>query len=153
VSPRLPLALALLGSFASLAGAFFFQYVMAILPCHLCILQRWPHAILVILAAFALIWPKRLLIAVGALIATVSIGLAIYHSGVERKLWAGPSDCTGGQDLSGLSGQDLLSTDFTVGVVQCDQISYSILGLSFANYNVLLSFGLIVLWLLAWRRA
>ncbi|SFC54857.1 disulfide bond formation protein B [Tropicimonas isoalkanivorans] len=153
MSPRLPLALALAGSVASLAGAFFFQYVMAILPCHLCILQRWPHAILVVLAALALIWPKRLVIAAGALVATVSIGLAIYHSGVERKLWAGPTDCTGGQDLSGLSGQDLLSTDFTVGVVQCDEISYSILGLSFANYNVLLSLGLIVLWLLAWRRA
>ena len=82
-----------------------------------------------------------------------SAGLAVYHSGVERKLWAGPSDCTGGQDLSGLDGADLLSTDFTVGIVRCDEISFSILGLSFANMNVVLSLGLLVVWLLAARRA
>lgn len=144
---------ALAGSVASLAGAFFFQHVVAILPCHLCILQRWPHAIMVGLAVLALLWPTRLAIGLGALVAAVSAGLAVYHSGVERKLWAGPSDCTGGQDLSGLDGTDLLSTDFTVGIVRCDEISFSILGLSFANMNVVLSLGLLVVWLLAARRA
>lgn len=144
---------ALAGSVASLAGAFFFQHVVAILPCHLCILQRWPHAIMVGLAVLALLWPTRLAIGLGALVAAVSAALAVYHSGVERKLWAGPSDCTGGQDLSGLDGADLLSTDFTVGIVRCDEISFSILGLSFANMNVVLSLGLLVVWLLAARRA
>ncbi|WP_068114813.1 disulfide bond formation protein B [Tropicimonas marinistellae] len=145
------LLVALAGSVLSLAGAFFFQYVMAILPCHLCILQRWPHAVMVAVAAVALFLPKTVFMLAGALAAVVSTALAIYHSGVERKLWAGPSDCTGGQDLSGLTGADLLSTDITIGVVQCDEISYSILGLSFANYNILLSLGLVVIWGLAAR--
>ncbi|MFD0981238.1 disulfide bond formation protein B [Tropicimonas aquimaris] len=143
------LLLALAGSVGSLVGAFFFQHVMAILPCHLCILQRWPHVVMAALAALTLVWPHRLLMQLGGLVATVSLGLAVYHSGVERKLWAGPSDCTGGQDLSGLAGSDLLSTDFSVGIVRCDEISYSILGLSFANMNVMLSLGLIAVWLLA----
>ena len=143
------LFLALAGSLASLAGAFFFQHVMAILPCHLCILQRWPHVVMAGLAVLALAWPNRLAMRLGALVAAASAGLAVYHSGVERKLWAGPSDCTGGQDLTGLTGSDLLSTDFAVGIIRCDEISYSILGLSFANLNVLLSLVLLAVWTLA----
>jgi disulfide bond formation protein DsbB len=147
------LLLALAGSALSLVSAFFFQHVMAILPCHLCILQRWPHAALTALAAIGLALPGRLIPLVGAATALLSAGIAVYHSGVERKLWAGPVNCTGGQDLSGLSGADLLSTEFAGAVVQCDQISYTILGLSFANWNVLLSLGLFLIWALAARKS
>ncbi len=144
---------ALILSLASLAGAFFFQYAMAILPCHLCLLQRYPHAILIVLAIIALIWRNRGVPVIGALISVYSIGLAIYHSGVERHFWAGPSDCTGGQNLAGLSGSDLLSTNISVGVIQCDKISYEILHLSFANWNILISVFLLLMWINAARRS
>ncbi|RYH09719.1 disulfide bond formation protein B [Tropicimonas sp. IMCC6043] len=144
--------LALAGSALSLAGAFFFQHVMGILPCELCILQRYPHAAMLAIGLLALMVPTRWLPRLGAATALVSLTLAVYHSGVERKLWSGPADCTGGQDLSGLSGADLLSTDFTIGTIMCDQISFSILGLSFANMNVILSLALLGIWIAAARR-
>lgn len=146
------LLLAFLGSTLTLAGAFFFQYVVGILPCQLCFLQRWPHLVMALLALIALVVPGRIVPVLGALTALVSIGFGVYHSGVERKFWAGPANCTGGQNLSGLSGSDLLSTDFAVATVMCDEISFEILGLTFANLNVLGSLVFLAIWIGAIRQ-
>ncbi len=147
------LLLVLAGCVLSLGGAFFYQYVLAILPCHLCLLQRYPFAVMGVLALLALVIPGKFLPQMGALAALVNVGLGIYHSGVERKFWAGPSSCTGGQDLTKLSGSDLLSTDFGVATVMCDEINYSIMGLTFANVNVVLSLVLFALWARAVRKS
>ncbi len=146
-------ALATAGSILTLAGAYFFQHVVGILPCHLCLLQRYPHWIMAALGLLILLSGRLRLAWLGAPLALYSIGLAIYHSGVERKLWAGPSDCTGGQNLSGMSGSDLISMDIGAPVVMCDEINFSVLGLTFANMNVALSLALLVIWVMAARRA
>lgn len=138
---------------ASLAGAFFFQYVVGILPCHLCLLQRYPPAIMAGLALLSLAPFGRRLPLAGAAVALWSIGLAVYHSGVERKFWAGPDDCTGGQNLSGLSGADLLSTDIASPIIRCDEISFHVLGVTFANANVIVSLVLLALWIAAARKS
>ncbi len=144
------IALAAMGSFLALAGAFFSEIHLGVEPCHLCILQRYPHWAMLGLGLLAMLVAWRFIPALCVLIALWSTGFAIYHSGVERKLWTGPSDCTGGAgNLSGLSGADLLSTNFESNLVMCDEISFSILGLSFANMNVLLSAVLVVLWAMA----
>ncbi len=49
----------LLGSVLLLAGAFGFQYLGGVAPCHLCLLQRWPHAVAIVLGLLVLAWPKR----------------------------------------------------------------------------------------------
>ena len=99
-------------------GALIAQYGLGILPCHLCLLQRYPHWLMTALGLVILMTGRIRLAWAGALTALASVGLGIYHSGVERQFWAGPVDCTGGQDLSGLSGADLLSTDISVGIVR-----------------------------------
>ncbi|NDR58128.1 disulfide bond formation protein B [Aliiruegeria sabulilitoris] len=153
MNAKILVALATVASAGSVAGAYFFQHVVGILPCHLCLLQRYPHWILAALGVVILLSGRFRLAWLGVPIALYSFGLAIYHSGVERKLWAGPSDCTGGHDLSGMSGSDLISMDFGAPVVMCDEISFSVLGLSFANINVALSAVLIGIWIMAARRA
>lgn len=133
-------------SAATLAGAFFIQYGMGILPCELCLLARWPHGILIALALIALVLPGRLVPLGASATALVGAGISLYHSGVERKLWAGPAACTGGQNLTGLSGADLLDFTTAATIVRCDEVGMSILGLSLANINLLLYLGLALLW-------
>lgn len=145
--------LAMACSILALIGAFTAQHVFGIAPCHLCIQQRYPHAAMIVIGLLAMAVSWRVLPALGALVALWGVGFSIYHSGVERKLWDGPSDCTGGAgNLSGLSGADLLSTDFVSNLVMCDEISFSFLGLTFANMNVLLSAFLVIVWAMAAMR-
>ncbi len=135
-----------------LAGAFAFQVLGGLAPCHLCLLQRWPHAAAVLIGVLALLLPGRLLPGLGMLAALSTSGLGAYHAGVEQKLWPGPNACTGG-DISGLSAQDLTSQLLAnTNVVQCDQIAWALAGVSMAGWNAILSAGLAVIWLLAARR-
>jgi len=72
----------------------------------------------------------------------------------ERAWWPGPQSCAGGgAGLSGLSGDALLSTEAAPALVMCDEVVWSLAGLSMASWNGLLSLGLAVLWLVAARRA
>lgn len=141
------------GSALLMLGALGFQHLGGLAPCKMCYWQRYPHLVAIAIGALALMFPRRSLAWAGAAAAAVTAAIGVYHTGVERKWWAGPTSCTGGGDsLSGLSGSDLLSLDGPVGIVMCDEVAWSLLGLSMASWNAILSAVLVVLWLRAARR-
>lgn len=138
------------GSAALLLGAFFFQW-LGYAPCKLCLWQRWPHgaAIALGLAAAFLAW--RWLLVAGAAAAALSGAIGIYHTGVERGWWQGPTTCTSGGDLSG-SAEDLLNQIMDAPLIRCDEVAWAFAGLSMATWNAILSFALAAIWLAAARR-
>ena len=140
---------------ATLAGAWFFQLVLDIRPCPLCLEQRYAYYLAVPLAfvvAFAAIRgaPRPLLLAgftVLLLAALANAWLGGYHAGVELKFWPGPADCSGPVVDLGSAGTLLQRLD-TVKVIRCDEVQWRFLGLSLAGYNVLISLlmALLALW-------
>jgi len=145
--------LAAFGSFALLAGAFVFQS-LGYAPCKLCLWQRWPHGAAIALGgAVLLLGPLFFLGLLGALSALTTAGIGIYHTGVERGYWEGPSSCSGSGDaLSGLSGADLLSTEAPNTIVMCDEVAWAFAGLSMASWNALFSLILVGIWIAALRK-
>ena len=142
------------GSAALLLGALAFQYVGGLAPCHLCILQRWPHLAAAVagVAVLAFGWRKALS-AVGLLAALAATAFAIFHVGVEWQWWEGPMACTGGMgDIATLSTAELMTRLSEAKVVRCDQPSFVFLGLSMAGWNAVCSAALSVLWALSLRR-
>ncbi len=131
---------------ATLAGAWYFQLVLDIRPCPLCLEQRYAYYLALpvgALTALAAIWgaPRPLLyagLAVLALAALGNAGLGAYHAGVEWGFWPGPTECTGPIGNLG-SASDLLSRLDSVKVIRCDEVQWRFLGLSLAGYNVLIS--------------
>src|ERR1700704_5084606 len=101
------IAVAAIGVVAIL-GAYFFQYVLKLAPCPLCLEQRYAYYFAIPLAMMILlatrVGAKRKVVIAGlAAIAVMMLwnaGLGVYHSGVEWHLWAGPQDCSG--ELSNL---------------------------------------------------
>ena len=145
------LATATTGHAALLGGAFLFQ-LAGYAPCAMCLWQRWPHAAAIVLGILALStgMPRPMAwLAAAAAATTAAIGA--FHAGVEQGWWDGPSSCTGGGDLGGLTGADLLSTAVTDTVVMCDEIVWSLAGLSMAGWNAVLSVGLACIWIAAAR--
>jgi disulfide bond formation protein DsbB len=131
-------------SFATIAGAWVYQAI-GYLPCDLCYEQRYPYYVGVPLAAVAVglavrasRWAAVAFVAI-ALVFAANIALAVYHSGVEMKLWQGPTACTGAA-LSG--GGDLLAEIEKVKVVRCDDVGLRVFGLTLANWNVFISVAL-----------
>ncbi|MFD3189599.1 disulfide bond formation protein B [Sedimentitalea sp. HM32M-2] len=138
------------GSLALLAGAFGFQHIGGLAPCEMCLWQRWPHAAAVLIGLIALVLPGRLLPLAGACAALATASIGVYHTGVERGWWQGPTTCTSGP-VGGLSAEDLMAQIMAAPLVRCDEVPWELFGLSMASWNALASLGLALLWLLAAR--
>ena len=138
---------------ATILGAYFFQYVMGLAPCPLCLEQRIayyasiPLAVVVAIAASR--GAPRGVVAAGLAIIALAMlfnsGLALFHAGIEWKWWPGPQECSGQPADLSLSG-DLLGdlSKGRISVVRCDEAAWrDPLGLlSLAGYNVLISLAL-----------
>ncbi len=132
---------------ATLLGAWFFQYVLDIRPCPLCLEQRYAYYLIIPLAALiafarwrgAISHPVAIAgLGIIALAALANAGLGVYHAGVEWSWWPGPTDCSGAPNFGSGSLLDRLNT---VRVVRCDEVQWRFLGLSLAGYNALISLG------------
>ena len=71
-------------------------------------------------------------------VALISFGLAGYHAGVEWQLWEGPAGCTASL-AAGASAADLVDQLLATPVVRCDDVPWSLFGLSMAGWNMLFS--------------
>jgi disulfide bond formation protein DsbB len=140
---------------ATMAGFFFFQYVLGYPPCPLCLEQRIAYYVAVPLAAMILLGlsvnssRKVLMLALFAIAAAMlyNAGLGVYHSGVEWHWWPGPQDCSGATPNFS-SGGGLLEQMNKTRVIRCDEAAWRFLGLSLAGYNVIVSLlvAVIALW-------
>jgi disulfide bond formation protein DsbB len=137
---------------ATLAGAWFFQLVLGLDPCPLCLDQRIPYYIAVPLGIVIGIAARnadmkqiaRLGLFVLGAVLLVGAGYGVYHSGVEWGFWEGPASCAGGRP-SGPVGNVLSSLKATTRVVPCTEAAWRFLGLSLAGYNVLIAGALAAL--------
>lgn len=149
--------LLLLGSGGLLLGALFFQYVIDLAPCPLCLWQRYPHVAVVVLGAGAMAagpgnLRRALLVLMGlALLATAGIGL--FHAGVEQKWWQGLAICEGGGVEQPLSADDLTRNLTARPAARCDQIVWSLFGLTMAGWNAIVSAAMACFALVAATRA
>ena len=132
-------------SMACLGFALIGQYGFNLHPCELCIYQRIPFGIVIALGLIGLALPRTAMaqtVLIG-LAFTVNAGIAMFHSGVERKWWEGLKGCST-PDMSG-SIEDLMARIQSAAVTRCDEIPWSLFGLSMANYNVIVCGGLAAL--------
>ena len=138
--------LILLVAAATIAGAWFFQLVLDIQPCPLCLEQRYAYYAIIPLAALIALaarrgGPRGVLILGLAVLLIIGLGNAAfgtYHAGVEWGFWKGPTDCTGPLVDFGKAGNLLDQLD-KVKVIRCDEVQWRFLGLSLAGYNALIS--------------
>jgi disulfide bond formation protein DsbB len=146
-------------SAAMLGAAHAFETFGGLAPCHLCLLQRdvyWAAlsvgVIGFVLAYVRLSWARRAADALLALIFLAGMGLAAYHAGVEWKWWPGPASCTGGAHSVDATQLAAFMSGVQAHTVQCDQAAWTMLGISMAGYNAIISLGLVVLSLIAARK-
>jgi disulfide bond formation protein DsbB len=143
--------LVVVGGAATILGAYYFQYVIGLAPCPLCLEQRIAYYVSIPLAVAVAIaagrGAPRSVVAAGLAVITLAMlfnaGLALFHAGVEWKWWPGPQECSGAQDLpSGDLWRELQQG--RIAVVRCDEAAWrDPFGLlSLAGYNVLISLAL-----------
>jgi disulfide bond formation protein DsbB len=147
-SPHLKTAVFLfLAMIVTVGSALGFQYIGGYLPCKLCLEQRFPYYAGIPLMALAILasafrWPAvltRTLLALGGILMLIGLGLAVFHSGVEWKFWAGPTDCTAVSMSITTNAGNLLNDMNAIHPPACDTAALRVLGLSFAGWNAIAS--------------
>lgn len=143
-----------------LGAAYYFEFVVGLAPCQLCYWQRLPYFAAVGLTPLMVVSHAhhqaatllgRVIIGLIGLGFSAGAGIGIYHVGVEQSWWPGPASCSGAAGGTPGDVQTLLATP----VVRCDEVPWSLFGISMAGYNVMLSLALAAFALgnaWAWRR-
>ena len=123
-----------------LLGALGFQYLGGLPPCEMCFWQRYAHLAVLVIAALAMLARNRALGWLAVLAMAVAAGLALFHAGVEQKWWAGVTACTAPVG-AGMSTADMMDVLLNAPLTRCDEIPWSLLGVSMAGWNALISAG------------
>ena len=127
-------------SIIALVSAFFIEYVLGHQPCNLCVLERIPYllAIIVLLLNYKFIQFEKFFILLLAIIFLAGTILSLYHLGIEQGFIEESLVC----DLK--SGSNLLSKEEILKQLQeksisCKDVTFKIFGLSLTSYNILIS--------------
>jgi disulfide bond formation protein DsbB len=123
-----------------LLGALAFQYLGGLRPCEMCHWQRWAHLGVLAVAGLGWVTGNRALGWLGVLAMLGAAGLGLFHAGVELKWWPGVTACTS-PVAAGMSTEAMLDSLMKAPLVRCDEIPWSLFGLSMAGWNTLVSTG------------
>ena len=126
-------------SILALISAYFIEYFLGYQPCNLCLLERIPYAlsIIIILANFKFKFNDKSILLVLIIIFVVSALLSIYHLGIEQGLIEESFVCSTKDNLN-LNKEQLLQ-ELQKMNISCKNVAFTIFGLSLTIYNMLLS--------------
>ena len=133
-------------SLIAIISAYFIEYVLGHQPCNLCLLERIPYAlsIIILLLNYKFKKKEKYFILFLILIFVFSLLISIYHFGIEQSFFEESSLCNskGGADI--LSKEELLVL-LQQKIVSCKDVTFRIFGLSLSFINILISFILTIL--------
>jgi disulfide bond formation protein DsbB len=137
---RLALELLVISA-AVVGGALLSEHVGGLRPCELCLYQRWPwYATIALTLVLVLVGGRRGAVPVLALCGVILLAgaaLAFYHVGVEQHWFAGPTACSGAAAAD--SVEALKAQIMGTAPARCDEIAWSLFGISMAGWNLIAS--------------
>ena len=137
-------------SFSLLASAISFEFFYDLVPCKLCIWQRWPHVIIVVVMLLGLsVTNKTWILLLISLSAIVTGSIGFHHIGIEQGWWSGPTGCSS-QFGSETNISTLTKLLLETPVVKCDEIVWSLFNISMAGWNSLVSFFIAIFSFFSW---
>lgn len=144
--PRLAPLLILLASVAIVGAAQLFQHVGGLAPCELCLYERWPYYIAIVLALLVLAVDGRgrlapLVMALCGILFLADAALAFYHVGVEQHWFEGPTACAG-PVTKAKTVAELKAQIMNQQAVRCDIPQWTLFGISLAGFNMLAALAL-----------
>ena len=137
----------------ALSFALYFEIFQDYEACHLCLLQRIPYIIIIIIGVLEVLRPQFILVCVNLTLAATmaSTLLALYHVGVEQNLWDSISACKS-TAIGHISVEELKKSLLERPALSCANIEWSVFGISMAGYNSLYSLFLAFMSVLVLRK-
>jgi len=128
----------------ALGGAWVAETQLGLVPCALCLLERWPFRLLAGLAGLALAWPsaRRALLGLAAVTMLAGVALGVTHVGVEQHWWPSPLPECAAPAFGGGTMAERLARMPARPAKPCDEPVWVVPGLSFAGLQLVLALAL-----------
>ena len=133
-------------SFIALISAFFIEYVLGHQPCSLCLIERIPYglSIMIIMAFFLIKKNQKFLVLLLILTFTFSFAISFYHFGIEQGFFQESSVC-GVKSLTEIITKEDLLKQLSEKTISCKDVTFRIFGLSLTSVNIILSLIIIII--------
>jgi len=134
------LNLILFVSFVALLSAFFIEYVLGHQPCNLCILERIPYviAIVIILLNYKFYQFEKIFLVLLVIVFLTATILSVYHFGIEQGFIEESLVCDLKNGSEVTSKEEILK-QLQEQKVSCKDVTFKIFGLSLTTYNIVIS--------------
>ena len=138
--------LILLISFISIISAYFIEYILGYQPCNLCLIERIPYILSIVLIVINLRFKKseKFLILFLILIFVFSFLISVYHFGIEQGFFEESSLCTLKNNSNIISKEELLKV-LSEKTVSCKDVTFRIFGLSLTSINIFINLIIITI--------
>ena len=132
-------------SFIALISAFFIEYVLGHQPCNLCLIERIPYglSVMIIMAIFIIKKNQKFLVLLLILTFTFSFAISLYHFGIEQNFFQDSSVCGVKSLTETITKEDLLN-QLSEKTKSCRDVKFRIFGLSLATINIVISILFII---------
>ena len=132
-------------SFIALISAFFIEYVLGHQPCNLCLLERIPYglSIIIIISIFLIKKNQKFLILLLILTFAFSFAISFYHFGIEQEFFQESSVC-GVKSLTEIITKEDLLKQLSEKTISCKDVTFRIFGLSLTSINIVVSLLIII---------
>ena len=128
-------------SFISIITAFFIEYILGYQPCNLCLIERVPYALslILIIINYTTRIDEKFIILLLILIFTFSFLISIYHFGIEQGYLEESAVC-GLKNAAEIISKEELLLQLSKPFISCKDVTFRIFGLSLTSINVIVSF-------------
>ena len=132
-------------SLVSIISAYFIEYVLGHQPCNLCLIERIPYGLTVVLIILnhILIKNERFMILLLILVFSFSLIISFYHFGIEQGIFEESAVC-GLKDASNIVSKEELLKQLQVKNVSCKDVTFRIFGFSLTSLNIIISLILVI---------
>ena len=132
-------------SFIALISAFFIEYILGHQPCNLCLIERIPYlvSIMIIMAIFLIRKNQKFLVMLLFLTFVFSFAISFYHFGIEQGFFQESSVCGIKSSTEIVTKKDLLK-QLSEKTISCKDVTFRIFGLSLTSINIVISLLFII---------
>ncbi len=132
-------------SFISIISAFFIEYILGHKPCNLCLIERIPYVLsmILIIVNFFLVKKEQFIILLLILIFSFSFIISFYHFGIEQGFFEESAVCGLNNTTDSISKEEILKQLQTQSI-SCKDVTFRVFGFSLTTFNIILSLLIII---------
>ncbi len=140
INKNITIKLILIISVVALASAFFIEHILGHQPCNLCVIERIPYllSLIIIVLNYKFVHFEKVFFLILTLIFLAATTLSLYHLGIEQGFIEESFVC-GLQNGSNLISKEDILKQLQQQNVSCQNVTFRIFGLSLTSYNVIIS--------------